>query len=411
MINTDTVIEVDNITKKFKVYYDKGHTLKERALSIKRNKYEEREVLKGISFCVKRGEAVGLIGHNGCGKSTTLKLLTRIMYPDSGSIKMKGRVSSLLELGAGFHPDMSGRDNIYINASIFGLTKKEIERRIGDIIEFSELENYIDNPVRTYSSGMYMRLAFSVAINVDADVLLIDEILAVGDVNFQEKCFNKLMEIKGNGTTIVLVSHSTTQIERICERSIWIHDGLIQKDGAPMEVHREYLNYMHRQRGLIEEKETQETEEDDLKNNSKEDNNEEKDRVHIEFIQITDGNNSRKKLFRIGELVCLEMVLNTEDIITNYYIEVNVVRADGLFCYGCSTAVDGMACGEWTGKKNIRLIFEKMNLLAGKYHFDFHLANADGSTIYFGGNVAEFEVEANEPERGILYLEHKWMEG
>lgn len=411
MINTDTVIEVDNITKKFKVYYDKGHTLKERALSIKRNKYEEREVLKGISFCVKRGEAVGLIGHNGCGKSTTLKLLTRIMYPDSGSIKMKGRVSSLLELGAGFHPDMSGRDNIYINASIFGLTKKEIERRIGDIIEFSELENYIDNPVRTYSSGMYMRLAFSVAINVDADVLLIDEILAVGDVNFQEKCFNKLMEIKGNGTTIVLVSHSTSQIERICERSIWIHDGLIQKDGAPMEVHREYLNYMHKQRGLIEEKETRETEKDDLEDSSKEDKPGEHERVHIEFIQITDRNNCRQKLFHIGESVCLEMVLNTEDIITNYYIEVNVVRADGLFCYGCSTAVDGMACGEWTGKKNIRLIFEKMNLLAGKYHFDFHLANADGSTIYFGGNVAEFEVEANEPERGILYLEHKWMEG
>ena len=143
---------------------------------------EERNVLNGISFTVKKGEAIGLIGHNGCGKSTTLKLLTKIMYPDGGTIEMQGRVSSLIELGAGFHPDMSGRENININASIFGLSKKEIERRLDDIISFSELEEFVDNPVRTYSSGMYMRLAFSVAINVDADILLIDEILAVGEI-------------------------------------------------------------------------------------------------------------------------------------------------------------------------------------------------------------------------------------
>ena len=219
MIQNETAIEVNNITKNFKVYLDKGAQLKERLLFRKRNKYELRQVLKGISFTVKKGEAVGLIGHNGCGKSTTLKLLTRIMYPDSGSITMNGRVSSLIELGAGFHPDMSGRENIYTNAAIFGLTKKEIDARLNDIVEFSELEEFIDNPVRTYSSGMYMRLAFSVAINVDADILLIDEILAVGDANFQAKCFNKLKEIKANGTTIVIVSHSLGQIEQICDRS------------------------------------------------------------------------------------------------------------------------------------------------------------------------------------------------
>ena len=181
MDNKEIVIDVSNITKNFKVYFDKGAQLKEKLLFRKRNRYELREVLKGISFQVPKGEAVGLIGHNGCGKSTTLKLLTKIIYPDSGSITMKGRVSSLIELGAGFHPDMSGRENIYTNASIFGLTKKEIDARFDDIVRFSELEEFIDNPVRTYSSGMYMRLAFSVAINVDADILLIDEILAVGD--------------------------------------------------------------------------------------------------------------------------------------------------------------------------------------------------------------------------------------
>ena len=233
----ENAIEVRDLTKKFKVYMDKGSQLKERVLFRKRNRYEERWVLNGISFNVRKGEAVGLIGHNGCGKSTTLKLLTKIIYPDSGTVEMNGRVSSLIELGAGFHPDMSGRENIYTNASIFGLSKKEIDARVDEIIAFSELEDYIDNPVRTYSSGMYMRLAFSVAINVDADILLIDEILAVGDAHFQEKCFEKMQEIKKNGTTIVIVSHSLGQIEEICDRSIWIDAGRIRMDGQPKEVH------------------------------------------------------------------------------------------------------------------------------------------------------------------------------
>ena len=246
-------IEVRNITKKFKVYYDKGESLKEKVIFWKRNRYEERWVLNGISFDVKKGEAIGLIGKNGCGKSTTLKMLTRIMYPDSGSIEIKGRVSSLIELGAGFHPDMSGRENIYTNASIFGLSKKEIDQRLQEIIDFSEMEEFLDNPVRTYSSGMYMRLAFAVAINVDADVLLIDEILGVGDVSFQKKCFEKLKEIKANGTTIVIVSHSLEQIEKICEKSIWIEDGKIKEVGMPQLVHEHYKSEMEEKR-LIKNK-------------------------------------------------------------------------------------------------------------------------------------------------------------
>ncbi|MBR1738166.1 MAG: ABC transporter ATP-binding protein, partial [Firmicutes bacterium] len=251
---TENAIEVRDLKKKFKVFYDKGTSLKERILFRKRNRYEERWVLNGISFDVKKGEAIGLVGHNGCGKSTTLKLLTRIIYPDEGSIKIKGRVSSMIELGAGFHPDMSGRENIYIYASIFGLTKKEIDERMDDIIEFSELEEFLDNPVRTYSSGMYTRLAFSVAINVKADVLLIDEILAVGDANFQAKCFNKLREIKASGTTIVIVSHALSQIEQICERSIWIQDGRIKAEGTPREVHPQYMAFMGQKRDEINEK-------------------------------------------------------------------------------------------------------------------------------------------------------------
>lgn len=238
------LIEVHDLTKKFKVYHDKGKNLKDKILFWNRNKYETRTVLDGISFSIKKGEAVGLIGHNGCGKSTTLKLLTKIMYPTSGTVDVRGKVSALIELGAGFHPDMSGLENIYINASIFGLTKKQIDAKVDDIIKFSELEEFIDNPVRTYSSGMYMRLAFSVAINVEAEILFIDEILAVGDVAFQEKCFNKLIEIKNAGTTIVIVSHSLDQIEKICDRSIWIDSGKIKMEGKPSEVHKEYLEFM-----------------------------------------------------------------------------------------------------------------------------------------------------------------------
>ena len=171
MDGTEIVIDVKNIKKQFKSYRDKATSFKERFVNPSRGRHEKVMVLRGISFQVRRGEAVGIIGKNGCGKSTTLKLLTRILYPTEGSIHIKGRVSSLIELGAGFHPDMTGRENIYTNASIFGITRKEVEQRMGDIIRFSELEEFIDQPVRTYSSGMYMRLAFSVAINVDADIL------------------------------------------------------------------------------------------------------------------------------------------------------------------------------------------------------------------------------------------------
>lgn len=239
------VIEVKDVVKSFRIYRDKGTSLKEKILFWRRNEYETRTVLDRISFSIKKGEAVGLIGNNGCGKSTTLKLLTKIMYPNSGTIEVDGQVSALIELGAGFHPDMSGRENIYINASIFGLTKKQIDKKLDDIIEFSGLAEFIDYPVRTYSSGMYMRLAFAVAINVEAEVLFIDEILAVGDAAFQDKCFKKLIEIKEKGTTIVIVSHSLGQIEEICDRSIWINGGKIQMQGKPADVHKAYLEFMN----------------------------------------------------------------------------------------------------------------------------------------------------------------------
>lgn len=237
----ETVIKVEDVCKNFNVYYDKANTIKEKLLFFKRNKKEKREVLKHINLDIKKGEVVALIGTNGSGKSTLLKLMTKIIYPNSGKITVKGKLTSLLELGAGFHPDFSGRENIYFNASIFGLTKKEIESRVDEIIEFSELRDFIDNPIRTYSSGMYMRLAFSVAINVNADILLIDEILSVGDQHFQEKCFNKMRELKAQGKTMVFVTHSMDSVKQLCTRAVWLYDGKVRMDGSTDEVVKEYI--------------------------------------------------------------------------------------------------------------------------------------------------------------------------
>ncbi len=239
--NNDIAIEVNDVDKSFKVYYDKANTLKERILFWNRNRHEVREVLSDITLTIRKGETVALVGINGSGKSTLLKLMTQIIYPNKGTIKTYGKLVSLLELGAGFHPDFSGRENIYFNASIFGLSKKEIDARLDDIISFSELGEYIDNPVRTYSSGMYMRLAFSIAINVDAEILLIDEILAVGDQHFQERCYEKMMELKKEGKTMVFVTHSMSAVKKFCDRAVWLSNGRIRMDGNTEDVVNEYL--------------------------------------------------------------------------------------------------------------------------------------------------------------------------
>lgn len=237
----NVAIKVENMSKSFKLFYDKPSTLKERLVFWNKKKSETRTVLSNIDLEIKKGETVALVGTNGSGKSTLLKLMTKIIYPTKGKINTQGKLTSLLELGAGFHPDFTGRENIYFNASIFGLTRKEIENRIDDIIKFSELEEFIDNPVRTYSSGQYMRLAFSIAINVDAEILLIDEILAVGDQHFQDKCFDKLEELKNSDKTVVIVSHSLDSIKKLCTRAIWIYEGKVRLDGKVDKVVDEYL--------------------------------------------------------------------------------------------------------------------------------------------------------------------------
>lgn len=430
MAKNDIVIDVEHITKNFKIYYDKGAQLKERLLFRKRNRYEERQVLKDVTFQVKRGEAIGLIGHNGCGKSTTLKLLTRIMYPDSGTITMKGRVSSLIELGAGFHPDMSGRENIYTNAAIFGLTKKEIDSRLDDIVEFSELAEFIDNPVRTYSSGMYMRLAFSVAINVDADILLIDEILAVGDANFQTKCFNKLREIKAQGTTIVIVSHSLGQIEQICDRSIWIHEGLIRAEGPPKEIDLEYLDFMSRKmqennQKALEKKAAEEekaAEEADEQNEAEEIPEEEaaeeaqterkrwgSGMARIKSIKTFNSDGAQQDTFRTGEKIVFRLEYTVKEKVSDAVFGIGIFNRDGVQCYGTNTRIDKLA--EFSLEKNgvFEITLDEVQLLAGEYLIDFAIETGEGIPVDYYREACRIQMLASYGDVGVVRIPHKWQ--
>ena len=426
----EVAIRVSNLTKKFKVYYDKGRSLKEVILFRNRNKHEVRTVLNDVSFDIKKGEAVGLIGHNGCGKSTLLKLISGILYPDGGSVDIKGRVSSLLELGAGFHPDMSGRENIYINASIFGLTKEEIEARLQTIIDFSELAGFIDNPVRTYSSGMYMRLVFSVAINVDADVLLIDEILAVGDANFQAKCFSKLQEIKEKGTTIVIVSHSLSQIENICDRSIWINEGVIRADGTPLAVHSEYLEFMNEQRKAAGGKDLDippeyvaYMQERRYKENLKLSMIPEQQaaveanggqyrwgsgEVKITSITASGPDGVGKRLFEVGTDVYFKVHYHVEKPIKDAVFGIGFFRNSGENLYGTNTRIDGKPNFDIDEDGEFTIIMRKIPLMPDQYTVSFSIEYGDGVPVDYWKDALKIDTYRQTSDVGGFFMEHDW---
>ena len=392
----DYAIEIQDVYKKFKIYSDKNTTLKEKIIFKSRSYTEDRGVLKGINFKVKKGEAIGLIGENGAGKSTMLKLMSRIIYPDKGNIKMQGRISSLIELGAGFHPDMSGRENIYTNASIFGLSKKEIDKRINVIINFSELEKFIDNPVRTYSSGMYMRLAFSVAINVNADILLIDEILAVGDAAFQSKCFNKLREIKNAGTTIVIVSHSLDQIESICEKSIWFKNGIVECIGSPQEVHAYYMDYMVKKQ---------------LANNADVgDNVPDGQLIDFTNLNICNMNNNEACYISTGSPILLRINFNTFLDVDDINIKIVIYRSDGLYCCGVHVPFIAIKEKEQGNNKAIDMRINSLNLLSGEYFIDLFFHNNSGRLLKYVRKASGFIVNnALTNDDGIVSLPYCWQ--
>ena len=405
----EVVISVRNVKKMFRVYRDRGNTLKDRILFAGRRKYEEHWVLNGVSFEVKRGEAIGLIGQNGCGKSTTLKMLTKILYPDEGTIEMKGRVSSLIELGAGFHPDLSGRENIYTNASIFGLNRKEIDARLEDIIAFSELEAFIDDPVRTYSSGMYMRLAFAVAINVDADILLIDEILAVGDAAFQAKCFRKLQEIKGRGTTIVIVSHAMSQLELICDRSIWVADGLVKMEGKPRDVHPRYMEWMSRKNQQEEKKkdeqETGEAGETDSDGNLKRWGSGE---ARMTGVKVLGADGTEKTDFSPWDPFTIHIDYTARKQLDDAVIGLAVYRSDGTLVYGTNTLIDTSSPVTLKTAGTIDLKIEGLPASNGSYSIDLALHRPDGFNYDFWRDICTIQIADKVQTPGEIALSHQW---
>ena len=373
-----------------------------------------------------------------------MKLLTRILFPTEGTINIKGRVSSLIELGAGFHPDMTGRENIYTNASIFGIKRKEVDQRMDDIIRFSELEEFIDNPVRTYSSGMYMRLAFAVAINVDADVLLIDEILAVGDSGFQKKCFEKLKEIKKNGTTIVIVSHAMGQMYEICDRLIWIEKGLIRDEGVPKFIGEAYLADMEGRRlSRIEWEQKQEKAalEAKLQEIEKRKAEEAKASAEIEEmvrrrqelewneslksvssycyqqahrtisggilykkVELRDASGVETNRLTTGATYDLTLYFEADRQYENVRFSMGITREDGVYCYG--TGINIEEALPVSGAVTLRFTNE---LLEGKYVLDLWIEGLDGTASDSIYSLILLDVITEQgTERGILRLPHDW---
>ena len=407
-MNDSIAICVKNVSKKFRVYEDKAHTIKERVINFQRNRRKEHTVLSDISFDIKKGEAVGLIGQNGCGKSTTLKLLTKIIYPDSGTVVVNGRVSSLLELGAGFHPDMSGRENIYTNASIFGLSKREIDERIDQIIDFSELEEFIDSPVRTYSSGMYMRLAFSVAINVNADILLIDEILAVGDVNFQKKCLDRIKEIKKSGTTIVLVSHSMNQIEDVCDNAIWLEDGTIKREGCVHDVISDYRDQMEEIRISRIRGNTDDITKLANASFSKLTIRGGTGKVRFTNIKLLDRNGVQQSVFNcFDDIEVLADYENCENV-KEGIVSISVARDDGVLCFATSSVMAGKGLISFNKNGNVSVGIKCNNLLNGRYLINLGICSADGEVYDDLQRVKYFEINSSKTEDGIIYFDTEW---
>lgn len=440
------VISVRDVTKMYKIYKDKSTTLKEKVLFRDRNRYEEKWVLKGISFDIEKGCAVGLIGENGSGKSTLLKLLTRIIYPDHGEIKIQGKVSSLLELGAGFHPDMTGRENIYTNASIFGLTKEEIDARLDDIISFSELGEYIDNPVRTYSSGMYMRLAFSVAINVKADILLIDEILAVGDVNFQRKCYNKMQKLKRDGVTIVLVSHDLDSVEKLCDKAMWIRDGYLEEYGDATIVCRKYLQYMMEkdekaallaggaedrlslppsfepsdpQQSLdLQEQANQAAGGQDEGYSPAADGQQPTPKsqrwgngnVIIQRVSLEDAEGRERRSFTTGEPMAIRIGYRKLKDVKNIGFGIGIHRLDGVHCYGTNTFIDNFKIEpeKLQDEGEILCKIDPMSLVEGSYTLDVAVHDKDGLAYDYITHILEFNVYSEIKDVGVSRLFHSW---
>jgi ABC-type polysaccharide/polyol phosphate transport system ATPase subunit len=362
---TNSAVSVEGVSKRFRLYQEKNQYLKSTVLRGKRAKFDEFWALQDISFEISSGSTFGIIGSNGSGKSTLLKCLAGILTPDKGSIAVRGRIAALLELGAGFHPEMSGRENIFLNGAILGMTQKELLRKMDSIIEFAGLEEFIDTPVKNYSSGMTVRLGFAIAINVDPEILIIDEVLAVGDSAFQQKCHEKIEEFKHDGRTIILVSHGLGDVAQLCQTVAWIEKGHLKAIGAAYDVVGEYLGEAHdatvRQTGEIGERwGTREVE-----------------ITGVEFLGL-----DKKPIssIRSGAPVTLRINFHAHQQVPEIVAGFRISHLHGTNIWGTNTKRRGIHVGPVNGGGSIDIEIPEFPLLTGTY--DLTIALSDASEVH-----------------------------
>jgi ABC-type polysaccharide/polyol phosphate transport system ATPase subunit len=384
------------------------------------------QALKGVSFDVTAGKTFGVIGRNGSGKSTMLKMIAGIGKPSSGSVRVNGRVSALIELGAGFHPEISGRENVYINGMMLGLSKREIASRFDDIVAFAELEDFIDAPVKTYSSGMYMRLGFAVAINVDPDVLLVDEVLAVGDEAFTHKCLDKFAEFRRRGRTVLLVTHSLDLVTRFCDEALWLDAGLARAQGDPKAVIDAYLMDVAAGENTAlsrpkaqgpgpkaqgPEPKTQgpgpnaQAEPADMFKAAE-------GRWGSREAEITgvvlSGPAGNSHVFATGEAMEIRIALHAASAVDDVVVGVGVFNADGICCFGTNTGVDGATGGVLSGDGEVRFAIDRLDLVEGTYKLDVAVHKVNGTPYDYHRQLYTFRVTSRTKDAGVFRPPHRW---
>jgi lipopolysaccharide transport system ATP-binding protein len=368
------------------------------------------QALKGVTFTVPSGHTLGIIGRNGSGKSTLLKLLAGIYRPDHGRVVVHGKVGALLELGAGFHPEFSGRENILISGIVLGLSKREVREQLDDIIRFAELEAFIDEPVKTYSAGMYMRLGFSVAVHADPDVLLIDEILAVGDEGFFQKCYDKLAAFHRRGKTIILVSHDLSVVGRWCDTVIWLEDGRMQEQGMPQRVIDLYRQHVIGQEAELAaaehlriEAEIQqaETVETSSRWGSRE--------IEIVSVKMLHASGQERYVYQSGEAVRVVIHYKVHHAIPEAVFGIAIFRSDGLWCYGTNTEIDGIRLPPLGDHGSIEILLERLDFITGTYYLDVAVQTLDGYPCDYHHGLYPFSVKSDLQEAGVVRIPHCWV--
>lgn len=393
---TGEVIRAQDVAKRFRIYHERNQSLKIAMMRRRRAKYDEFWALDDVSFDVKEGTTFGLVGHNGSGKSTMLKVLARILAPDRGTVAVTGKVSALLELGAGFHPELSGRDNVYLNGSILGLSRDEITRRFDDIVGFAGLEEFIDTPVKNYSSSMYVRLGFSVAINVDPDILMIDEVLAVGDEEFQRKCMEKFRDFKDEGRTIVVVSHALGTVRDLCDEVAWLDHGRLLGVGRPNEIVDEYVDSTHADR---------EERPDGPSGNARHGSGE----VRIEAVELLHDAEGQQP--HTGDKVTFRLHYVANADVPGVVFGIGLHTVSGQHITGPNTKDAGLQFDVRRGGGTVDLEVERLMLLPGTY--DLSTGVVDSTLVHTFDQqtrALRFDVLAGEPaERfGVVSMGGIW---